>query len=102
MKAIFTFWDVEYLEELTLNFRLADYDKYGSHGVMSGVKPDDHIQQDDLQRALENIRKIEDSEHFEVQIDWSKIINYNDKYCNLAKWAYKSKTCYKEVWKTNR
>jgi len=64
MKAIFTFWDVEFFEELTLNFHIDDYNKYGSPGVMSGLKDDDDLDDESLKKALKAVRDMEDSEHF--------------------------------------
>jgi hypothetical protein len=48
MRAIFVFWDVTYLEELTLNFSIADYKGFGHQGAMSGIKPEEDIDQQKL------------------------------------------------------
>jgi hypothetical protein len=52
LRAVFVFWDVTYLEELTLNFHLPDYDNYNAHGVMSGLKKNDDFVEDDLKKGL--------------------------------------------------
>lgn len=65
---------------------------------MSELKPDDDLDQEKLSKALKEMYEIEEQEKdFKCQIDWSKIINYKDKHCNLAEWAANSRTCHKEI-----
>ena len=52
MRAIFQFWDVTYLEELTLNFDLPDYNKYGQKPLSELTKEDD-FSHEAVKNALE-------------------------------------------------
>ena len=51
MRAIFTFWDVSYLEELTLNFYIPEYEQYGWN-VLSELTMKEDLNEEALKKAL--------------------------------------------------